>query len=493
MAARSELETLDASWYENRKSALDDAIQNVIDEYEIQDRTDFPRRKTILHLLYRLKQFGNKHYEYFLRGFAEQELQETPKMPVSRALDIILRQLSFDLEVIWRSAIQRHVKDAVYQETLAQADALAHQALEFALDRQLLEPTPENDKWTVLTYLQKAATIRVIPYANVALIGVPISTLREKRDYLAIPHEVGHVVYWRRMLKSNKEYPRSVNRAYLPKPSSKDALDSWQEEIFADVFGAMVAGPVLALDFQEIEFGHEWDAFLTNDDEHPTPARRPLLYTYVLEKRGEHEIAVKLRERWLALLQQRQKHAEGQGLVHSETSGSATTNPDASMPPIPSVTPESQNEAVLAQALKEAESGVLDDLFKNKIDAALAFIPPGPKSDWSGDDFVAQLERLNENPNGSYPYVAYNRFVRELPKLSDENELDPIDVPFNLWKAWIEQQGFFSSAAGIAVQTNGKIPPGTGSDLRQPPNGTWVQVLHATGWTSDGPSESKWP
>ena len=52
-----------------------------------------------------------------------------------------------------------------------------------------------------LTYLQKSYETRVIPYAEVCLIGIPFTSVRLTEDLLAIPHEVGHYVFWNSHLK----------------------------------------------------------------------------------------------------------------------------------------------------------------------------------------------------------------------------------------------------------------------------------------------------
>jgi hypothetical protein len=49
---------------------------------------------------------------------------------------------------------------------------------------------------TAITYTWTTNTSRVIPYADVALIGLPISVLGNQEDVLAIPHEVGHFLFW---------------------------------------------------------------------------------------------------------------------------------------------------------------------------------------------------------------------------------------------------------------------------------------------------------
>ncbi|NJN55367.1 MAG: hypothetical protein HC804_11780 [Anaerolineae bacterium] len=55
---------------------------------------------------------------------------------------------------------------------------------------------------------------------------------------------------------------------------------NWLEEIFADVYGCLVAGPVMAYDFQELSLDNK--DFNEDDGEHPLAAIRPFIYTQVL-------------------------------------------------------------------------------------------------------------------------------------------------------------------------------------------------------------------
>jgi hypothetical protein len=54
------------------------------------------------------------------------------------------------------------------------------------------------------------------------------------------------------------------------------------EEIFADVYGCLVAWPAIALSFQDLQLQETPAAFITSDHEHPVPVLRPGIYTKVL-------------------------------------------------------------------------------------------------------------------------------------------------------------------------------------------------------------------
>jgi hypothetical protein len=73
----------------------------------------------------------------------------------------------------------------------------------------------------------------------------------------------------------------------------------WLEEIFADIYGCLIGGPVMALSSQDLAMAGSLKDFVENDDEHPAPALRPDIYLAVLEQVGgyDHTVA-KLKERW---------------------------------------------------------------------------------------------------------------------------------------------------------------------------------------------------
>jgi hypothetical protein len=61
----------------------------------------------------------------------------------------------------------------------------------------------------------------------------------------------------------------------------------WIEEIFADVYGCLIAGPLIALDFQDLQLTVSKEQFTKDDGEHPAPVLRPYIYTRVLERLEE--------------------------------------------------------------------------------------------------------------------------------------------------------------------------------------------------------------
>ena len=242
------------------------------------------------------KLFAEGQYTYF------RTQQPPPTYQRELGLRITLNKLSQDLEVIERIACQRSASrtNATLAKRLALTDALAYEAMRPVFGDLLHEGA------TVLTYFQKSPEIRVIPYTNVALIGMPYSCLTEDRDLLALPHEVGHYIYWNALNAKPSRFLGSDLRVadllqwQLRKafPMLSDYALAWTEEAFADCYGAWVAGPYLAKDSQDYEVEYAPTNLLRDDGEHPLPAIRPYSHIQMLRNQGQSGWADQLRSEW---------------------------------------------------------------------------------------------------------------------------------------------------------------------------------------------------
>ena len=77
------------------------------------------------------------------------------------------------------------------------------------------------------------------------------------------------------------EAPR---RAPAGQPNWPEWLAAWEEEIFADVYAALVAGPVAGLSVQAMLMDGLPAALTSDDGDHPLGALRPAAYTAALRK-----------------------------------------------------------------------------------------------------------------------------------------------------------------------------------------------------------------
>ncbi len=256
---------------------------------------------TLYSLVRCLKEFARQQIEFFVSGFRRGVLERCGQFPPETVLSVTLAQIGLDISVIEQVAEQRMRAyqlaqtdpDDPFVRALAMGDYLAYAALKLANEAGLL-PQPA----TVLTYYQKSAFVRVIPYAPLALVGIPHSCIGVSRDFLAIPHEIGHYLYrYGRFTRGNgTPIERQLPVAVLP-GSANSWTKTWFEEIFADVFGALVAGPVLGMSFQDLQMTHDTEGFYTDDGDHPAPVLRPYIYTNVIREKYP-EWAERLHDSW---------------------------------------------------------------------------------------------------------------------------------------------------------------------------------------------------
>ena len=226
---------------------------------------------------------------------------------------LIAQQAINDFNLIWHIYNQRHGNLNDVHGSIQIIYDLAKDALEPAIKANIVQKDV-----IIIPYLQKAPSIRIVPYANVAMIGLPywLSKLRPDaftftqtlaQDLLAIPHEVGHFVYWHG-LKSGPYKGKHVQaglarwlkRHILDKYEIPDkdeelfkVLTRWGEEIFADVYGAFAAGEesVQSLMNMLLDY-HRPEQFLDIEGAHPAPFFRPysaLAALRVLATRADHE------------------------------------------------------------------------------------------------------------------------------------------------------------------------------------------------------------
>lgn len=302
-----------------------------------------PRQETFDVLLPKFRDFADSQFNFHYHGFnpragAGFRLEPSIRYPEDFVLQGILDQVAFDVKVLEGAWYQRVLAnhDNATKETLETADKLAYLALLPAIWHKLLPyddggTNPLEKELTVLTYFQKAPNIRVVPYAAVALVGIPFTTAAEydsgrsaagnARDLLAIPHEMGHYVYGHG-LNANGRLQVALQHVLQGKP---DWLLTWAEEIFADAYGCFIAGPVMARDFQDLMRDNDVSSLLVDDGEHPMPVLRPLLYCDALKIFAEHvygkgaaeqsdlwAFAQEADERWMAHLGHRGEEEIGE-------------------------------------------------------------------------------------------------------------------------------------------------------------------------------------
>ena len=282
--------------WEMRKVGFDSQLNIVIGERTPAqaDESDQGRpadpNENLINLAVFLSEFTTDLFGFFLNGFSDYlgkpgtggtKLVASAEYPPEFVLQKILRQASFDLTVIQRAIEQRN--NDKLRPLLDQFDLLALSALAIAF------PDPQKkEAWLIepakpFVYFQRDTSVRIIPYANALLIGVPYSALCQPIDLLAIPHEVGHHVYQTgRFLK--KEPINLFFEKYFA--GQDDWIQNWLEEIFADLYGFLVAGPIVAFSLQEILIDNLPGSLAEDDGEHPVGISRPLGFSKLFESKS---------------------------------------------------------------------------------------------------------------------------------------------------------------------------------------------------------------
>lgn len=443
--------------------------QSMTDLAKQMGNSTFDRKDALHALLICLQTFAGNQYKFFRDGFdaGSAYLEPSASFPPEYVLRTTLDQVAFDLGVIQRAFNQR-VPDAHNQQarnTLARADILAYKALEPAIKRGLLTNT------TVVTYFQKQAAVRVIPYAPVALVAIPFSSIHEGnselnvRDLLAIPHEVGHYVFWHG--KENGD--RLAGKLFTKIPAESTWFTHWLEEIFADAYGCMIAGPAIALDFQELQLDNPPQDFTRDDGEHPVPALRPYIYTGLLKAIDYNNAAEALDKLWDRHLKTRQEPKSFKAQKRSS----------------------SQNEEIeLPEACRQVK--VVTDKFVETL-SSLHPNQRGANPVWttnlSSPDAESAVntiyEKFEDYLDSLFPPGAPVETNSRVPSLATINEL-------GISKVVVEP------VAGTGIQANkreiGKAGTWTdplkdskGSRESKIPAGVWSLIFSSNGWATAGP------
>ncbi|MBN1657511.1 MAG: hypothetical protein JXA93_03870 [Anaerolineae bacterium] len=442
--------------------------------YGNEQTTSFPRQMELIELVKSLMAFGGELFRMFDKDYLDQAPTDVKdEYPVDYALWVITDQIGNDLNVIARAGNQR-MKRAGDQEggdVLAKADALAYHALKPVIvgaDRWLPEDT------TALTYFQKSANIRVIPYANVALVGVPITSLSVDCDLLATPHEIGHYVYWRarpnRGTKMVREHLEELaQRQQIRVPGT---LKNWREEIFADVYACLVAGPVAALSLQTMQLQSSKTGLMHDDGEHPRPVVRPWAQLQALSCTTQWPNAcAALRECW--------SH-HWRRLSEPQVSSSAAEEENSLLDRVLSalhLTPDRDTRRGPAEPEKDLEAERHD--VQNEAVRAVELLNGFRFRDqWSDDISAVALHRGDD--------------VVEVLSVQYQERLDRLDftTPPATWPRWP------TGSAPNGHAARGRWREALDELLHVTPDSDehdkWERLLWAGGWTTKMPI-SRWP
>ena len=233
------------------------------------------RRRTARLALRCLALFARKQFAFLETGLRPGGASEADaRFPLEFLREATARQVSFDTDVLLRTLGQREAAASILpmRTTLELADRLATDAILPAVRHGLVAPT------VMLTYFQKSPTIRLLPYVPLGVIGIDFSAIGDSTRLLAIAHETGHHVYRQITVNYTAHLDAQVATmaAAAPAPNAWPAwLLAWEEEIFADIYAALVAGPAAALALHELILTGPAAALTEDDGDHPLDALRP--------------------------------------------------------------------------------------------------------------------------------------------------------------------------------------------------------------------------
>ena len=255
-------------WEENFRSYTEllNGLEIKIDKSSMPDNP----KNSLLDLIEKLRNFAEVQFQVFLNGFANERLEAPSDYPPAYVMQEILSQISNDLIVL--EQIADDWEGGVKLNPLKQATILANDACNLAVANGFL-----SQNATPFIYLHKTPVIRVVPYANAALVGIPYTAVNPtnengttSRSLLAIPHEIGHFVFWNGTYNSEgKEVPINEYLADRLRKNNLGGYLHWLEEIFADVYSAYVGGAVTAQSIQDILKDNHPILFNLDDGTHP--------------------------------------------------------------------------------------------------------------------------------------------------------------------------------------------------------------------------------
>lgn len=491
------------SVWEERWSILDAKVARLARCFAEETDLSLPRKTTIYSALTHLQAFAGSHFRFFHDSFNDSgryRLKKSKAYPPDHVLSIILLQMANDIELIERAADERLLDEvcASYQARtiLEKTDRLAMEALKPAMDMAII---PANT--TVVTYFQKSTSVRLIPYAPIAFIGLPYTAVSLSRDRLAIPHEAAHYVYRHGVVPGNGRFPIDT---YLWHHLQDEPfwLRYWLEEIFSDVYGCLIGGPVMALDFQDLQISSSGSEFIRDyeDEEDPVPLLRPDIYSKTLKAKSQVPNPQQTRvDQWGRLADQLHTHWRRRRRQQIAAPPSADGD----------ITFTTKNSTVtLKEAMSLNTSLDADKPLDKAIHLILHHVLPqlvqGIHSDWSGNaatlskvpnvtpDVPAdQMEHVLKKDNDALGHLyrnfddylqtfdkrpkpeEFNDYAPEPEKLDTANGIAP------LWTEWVQKYGFF----GFDEKGAGQMPP-TDKVI---PEAQWKPLISARYWVTRGP------
>jgi hypothetical protein len=279
---------------------LFDLLQEVELLFEELDNLPKPTTAPWLALLRRsLGEFYGFSYAYFMYVRANSDSADLLSNQ-RRALGKIQQEI-----LSLRPMVEQRAAFGESAEFLQAADKLAYAMIKGA---GLTSPT---NVWTrlyqkpdyFLVFFEDVHFIRqaLTSYKRVPCVALPLAVWRSPWSWMGMAHEIGHYVY-QNLAKQEKNAASPItfkerleekmfgalgaNVHKAPNRPAKDVRmralllwDEWTEEIFADIFSALVLGPsciesLITWLYPRVD---KFESLLKNDHDHPVTFLRPLI------------------------------------------------------------------------------------------------------------------------------------------------------------------------------------------------------------------------
>jgi hypothetical protein len=458
--------TFEKQVWQDRWATLKTELTHMRDNFS----TTLPRREAFLTLTDGLVSFADRLFTYYFDIFtrpAPNTVQPPAKYPKEFILRILLDQVMYDITVIQYAAAQRLNGSPILVGRLGEADKLAQNALQPAISANLLD----NDT-TALCYFTLAPRARVIPYATVSLVSLPLSARSVDRDYLATAHEIGHYIYWHGRFYTP---PWIVLRQQTEETAFPVWCREWLEEIFADVYGAKVAGLSLGLTIQEILLDNLPEKLSENDFHHPVTSIRPYIYTKVLDT-GKPFWARSLAIKWHESYKLLRQNGFGEDFFLDKDKNPVALSDAISLPVDggtfdPQVANAINNEKSIDHAITVCLNA-LSTLSVNDWHQGLSPTPLTPEPDTSG-------ENRDELYRG---FTDFRENQLTTPVQLAGKQRDVLDAKLTLVSQELPATESVRSIAEILAD-------------RPLNEAEWVYLISAGGWVARGPEEpiDPWP
>ena len=246
-----------------------------------------------------------------LTKLVSQAVRDKNKIPYIRKS---YQHIAKDIEIVQRAIVQRvhELNDSGAYQPGMQATALEITDMLASMALKPFAPLlPTTAEIVPITFFSHETHIQSVPYCdNVVLIGIRYDQVLEELEkdsnappfeILAIPHEIGHYVYQRADIAGiisdvndalAKEYPSQSVPVKENEPVRFAALSAvlperykdWYEEIFSDVCGCIVAGPLVALGLLSILASRTDSENNRSNGMHPTGVLRPYILKAILDE-----------------------------------------------------------------------------------------------------------------------------------------------------------------------------------------------------------------